>query len=181
LSNAKNDWYNQSEVDDYTRFWTRQLTVTLPTDGFRLWAIGSGPRKRKLLEAAERIRAYRKRYPDRWLEIANTLARIIVQRSTQTPVVGSTVQVSIMPRVAIGQQYTDMSVGPPPDPLIATTSVEFNPAVQDGITVIDGVNVVADGVQIFGSQFSSGPLPDVQPFGPPPHPWPGEDGYQPHV
>jgi hypothetical protein len=98
------------------------------------------------------------------------MARVIVARSMQTPAVGDTVQVAIMPRSAAGQQYITMPLAPMAEPLTEITSFEFNSKERDGFIISNGINVVTNGFVIGGpvvGPYEAYPIGPPEPFKPP--------------
>jgi hypothetical protein len=111
------------------------------------------------------IRRYRKHSPNRALEIARTMARVIVARSRQTPGVGDTVQVAIMPRVAAGRQNMAVGLSSMAEPLTEITCFEFDSKERDGFVISNDINAVFEGMAFRGGV--SGPY-EAYPIGPPP-------------
>ena len=67
--------------DDCLQFRVAKPSVALRDREVRLWAVGLPPNADRLIEVAEVIWAYRRRYPDRCLEIIKALARLIMDHS----------------------------------------------------------------------------------------------------
>jgi hypothetical protein len=127
-------------------FWNEGYSFDTRGADFSLWAAGSPPPRTDMDNITDMIRRYRKHAPDPALEIARTMARIIVARSMQTPGVGDTVQVAILPRVAAGRQYVTVSLGPMVEPLTEITSFEFNSKERDGFIISNDINAVFEGM-----------------------------------
>jgi hypothetical protein len=125
-------------------------------------------------EAADAIKRYRNRHPNNSLEIARTLARIIVRRSHELKGrgVGTAVQVTVMPRAALGQEW--ISMGLFQDPLDGVTSIEFNPRrrTADGHPIFTGPNLVCDGMVLTSPAMAFGSFEEIgprEPFREPEH------------
>jgi hypothetical protein len=163
ISNAKSQKYGEQGVGNY--FWNFPLTLDTKRPDFSLWIVGEVPQPvERLLPITDAIRRYRTRKPDRALEIARTMARVIVARSTERKGVGNTVQVAILPRSAAGQQRISMPLARMEEPLTAVTSFEFNSKERDGLIISNGINIVTDGFVI--GQPVVGPY-EAYPVGPP--------------
>jgi hypothetical protein len=169
ISNAKNQNYGEWRVGNY--FWNFPLTLDTKGSDFSLWAVGEPPQPvQRMLPITDAIRRYRNREPDRALEIARTMARVIVARSKERKGVGDTVQVAIMPRVAAGQQYITMPLGPIAEPLTEITSFEFNSKERDGFIISNDINGVVEGMAFRGGVVGPGeayPIGPPEPFKPP--------------
>lgn len=147
------------------RFRSAWPSVEVPGEEFRFWAVGNVPSTSELGETVDAIRSYRKRNPGLCRGIVGCMARLIVRRADSPNVkgVGRNVQVAVMPRSALGGQY---SFGEFSEPLRAVTSVEVNPTAltSDGTLIISGINMVSLGGQVvtdaaiaFGSSVEIGP------------------------
>jgi hypothetical protein len=168
ISNAATQNYREGRVGNY--FWNAPCTVDTRGADFSLWAVGSPPAMTDMVDIADAIRRYRKHAPDRALEIARTMARVIVARSKETPGVGDTVQVAIMPRVAAGRQYLTMPLGPIAEPLTEITSFEFNSKERDGFIISNDINGVVEGMAFRSGVVGPGeayPIGPPEPFRPP--------------
>jgi hypothetical protein len=163
ISNAATQNYGDGRVGNY--FWNEAFSFDTRSADFSLWAVGDPPPKSDMDNITDMIRRYRKHAPDRALEIARTMARVIVARSMQTPGVGDTVQVAILPRVAAGRQYMTVSLGPMVEPLTEVTSFEFNSKERDGFIISNDINAVFEGMSTRGGVVGPG---EAYPIGPPP-------------
>jgi hypothetical protein len=170
ISNAKSQNYGEKRVGDF--FWNFPLTVDTKGSDFSLWAVGDVPQPvERLLPITDAIRRYRNREPDRALEIARTMARVIVARSKERRSVGDTVQVAILPRPAVGRQQLNMPLARVEEPLTTVASFEFNSKEHDGFTLINGINVITDTVAISRpvvGPYEAGPIGPPEPFKLPP-------------
>jgi hypothetical protein len=133
--------------------------IDLPTgQDFRLWAVGNVPPLEEMKWAADAIARYRSRHQEKSREIARTLARVIARRSAalKGAGVGTSVQVTVMPRAALGQQY--LSSGVFTEPLESVASIHFNPRRQaaDGHPVIETANLVTELTSMMGISISFG-------------------------
>lgn len=89
---------------NFLDFYAAAPSVDVAGQEFKLWAVGIVPSMGEMCRAADAIKRYRRRYPERSREIARTLARVIVRRSDDLKGagVGTAVQVTVMPRSAWG-------------------------------------------------------------------------------
>jgi hypothetical protein len=171
ISNAKSQKYGEKRVGDY--FWNFPLTLDTKGSDFSLWAVGDPPQPvERMLPITDAIRRYRNREPDRALEIARTMARVIVARSQERDGVGDTVQVAILPRSAAGpgQQSVTMPLALVEEPLGEVTSFEFNSKERDGFIISNGINIVTEGFAIGQPVVAPGeayPIGPREPFKPP--------------
>lgn len=163
ISNAKTHNYGEWRVVDYRSFWIAPLTVDTRGSDFSLWAVGSPRPMTDMVDIADAIRHYHRHAPDRSLEIARTMARVIVAGSTKTLKAGDPVQVAIMPRVGAGQQYLTMPLGPIAEPLTEITSFELNSKEREGFIISNDLNGVVEGMAFRGGVVGPG---DAYPIGP---------------
>ncbi len=172
ISNATRDKFGSWTVG--SKFRVFQPTLAVRGHAFRLWAVGSPPPKARLMSAGEKIRRYRRHHPDRCREIVKEMALVIVERSHETPGVGPTVQVIIMPRASWGKETVSTTLSFS-EPLTEVTSLEFNPREDEsGLALINGHALVCSNGMAFrdfvispGRTEEIGPRP---PFIPPPRP-----------
>jgi len=140
---------------------------------FKFWAVGNTPDLSSVNATVDTLRRYRRRYPNNSLEVARTMARLIVQRSSELDGrgVGRSVQVAVMPRSALGHQW--ISAGAFEEPLEGVTCIEFNPTreTRSGSPVHVGCNVVAEGMAVHHPSVSHGATEFIRlpaPFAEPP-------------
>ncbi len=150
---------------DYDHFTQALPSVPVARDEFRLWAIGNVPGKSMLIEAADAITRYRKRHPGHSLEIASTLARVIVKRSDELGGrgVGSSVHVTVMPRAALGSRV--ISPGAFDDSVNLVSSIHYNPPLRTstGVPVLTGANLVTPELSMYGMAMALGSIEWIGP------------------
>ncbi len=169
ISNAATERWRHWQVG--VEYRTFEPSLPVHAESFRFWAVGSPPSQSRMIEAGERIRRYRRHHRDRCLEIIKTMAAVIVERAQEDPGVGSTVQVTIMPRAMIGQEFIDISLTAFQEPLEAITCLVVNPQADPiGLVMLEGVNLVASNGMAFlspvispGSAEFLGPRPPLVP------------------
>lgn len=139
-------------------------TVNPSRHAFRLWAIGQTPSMEQMRELDDAIARYVRRHPTHSREIARALARCIVARSEALggAGVGQSVQVTVMPKRAVGVEGYAMEEFV--EPLEGVAAIHFNPPVRaDGSAVLYGPNIVGadflqwDCASSFGSVEEIGP------------------------
>jgi hypothetical protein len=166
LSNDRDPMHlHPARINPDFRAFQRALPTINPAHDFKLWAIGNVPSMEEMLQLDDAIARYRQRYPDNSREIARSLARCIVRRAQQVSGVGTSVQVTVMPRCALGQE--GFAMGEFTEPLDCVTAIHFNPPIgPDGVPVLSGPNLVTADMTIMGPAMALGTTEEIGPRDP---------------